>query len=89
MQNAFEIKGIRIGDGQPVICVPVVALKKEEVITNIRFLAEQKVQMIEIWSFLRPQNRKKKSAGFSGWVCVSLLPTMILTKLRMTGFCGC
>lgn len=42
MQNAFEIKGIRIGDGQPVICVPVVALKKEEVITNIRFLAEQK-----------------------------------------------
>ena len=24
MQNAFEIKGIRIGDGQPVICVPVV-----------------------------------------------------------------
>ena len=29
MQNAFEIKGIRIGDGQPVICVPVVALKKE------------------------------------------------------------
>ena len=45
MQNAFEIKGIRIGDGQPVICVPVVALKKEEVITNIRFLAEQKVQM--------------------------------------------
>ena len=47
MQNAFEIKGIRIGDGQPVICVPVVALKKEEVITNIRFLAEQKVQMIE------------------------------------------
>ena len=47
MQNAFEIKGIRMGDGQPVICVPVVALKKEEVITNIRFLAEQKVQMIE------------------------------------------
>ena len=30
MQNAFEIKGIRIGDGQPVICVPVVALKKEK-----------------------------------------------------------
>ena len=30
-----------------MICVPVVALKKEEVITNIRFLAEQKVQMIE------------------------------------------
>ena len=28
MQNAFEIKGIRIGDGKPVICVPVVALEK-------------------------------------------------------------
>lgn len=156
MQNAFEIKGIRIGDGQPVICVPVVALKKEEVITNIRFLAEQKVQMIEwrvdcfeevddfhavseVLQVIRPVlehtiflftfrtkqqggSRKmeewkilklnelaaksgcadlidleffestkpeKKSAGFSGWVCVSLLPTMILTKLRMTGFCGC
>lgn len=47
MQNAFEIKGIRIGDGRPVICVPVVAAEKEAVIEQIKKLTEQKVQMIE------------------------------------------
>ena len=45
MQNAFAIKGIRNGDGQPEICMPEEDLKKKEV--KIRFLAEQKVQMIE------------------------------------------
>ena len=35
MQNAFEIKGIRIGDGKPVICVPVVAPERETIIELI------------------------------------------------------
>lgn len=47
MQSAFEIKGIQVGNGQPVICVPVVAAKKEDVIGQIRKLTEQHVQMIE------------------------------------------
>ncbi len=47
MQNAFEIKGIRIGDGRPVICVPVVASEKERIIQNIKTLAEQHAEMIE------------------------------------------
>lgn len=47
MQNAFEIKGIRIGDGKPVICVPVVAPERETIIETIKSLTEQKVQMIE------------------------------------------
>ena len=47
MQNAFEIKGIRIGDGRPVICVPVVAPEKEEIIQNIKALTEQHAEMIE------------------------------------------
>lgn len=47
MQSAFEIKGIRIGDGRPVICVPVVAPDREEVIEQIKKLTEQKAQMIE------------------------------------------
>ncbi len=47
MQSAFEIKGIRIGDGRPVICVPVVASDREEVIEQIKKLTEQKAQMIE------------------------------------------
>ena len=47
MQNAFEIKGIRIGDGKPVICVPVVAPERETIIETIKALTEQKVQMIE------------------------------------------
>lgn len=47
MQNAFEIKGIRIGDGRPVICVPVVASEKERIIQNIKALTEQHAEMIE------------------------------------------
>ena len=47
MQNAFEIKGIRIGDGRPVICVPVVASEKEMIIQNIKALTEQHTEMIE------------------------------------------
>lgn len=47
MQNAFEIKGIRIGDGKPVICVPVVTPERETIIETIKALTEQKVQMIE------------------------------------------
>ena len=47
MQNAFEIKGIRIGDGKPVICVPVVSPEREAIIEHIKALTEQKVQMIE------------------------------------------
>ena len=47
MQNAFEIKGIRIGDGKPVICVPVVSPEREAIIEHIKALTERKVQMIE------------------------------------------
>lgn len=47
MQKPFEIKGITIGEGRPVICVPVVAAKAEDVVKKIKELTEKKVQMIE------------------------------------------
>ena len=47
MQKPFEIKGIMIGEGRPVICVPVVEKTTEGVVTKIRELGEKKVQMLE------------------------------------------
>ncbi len=40
-------KGISLGEGKPVICVPVVAEKKEEILTQIKSLAENGFSMIE------------------------------------------
>ncbi|MCD8132824.1 MAG: type I 3-dehydroquinate dehydratase [Clostridiales bacterium] len=47
MQKPFDVKGIRFGEGRPVICVPVVEREKDAVIQKIRALTEKKVQMIE------------------------------------------
>ncbi|MCC8029933.1 MAG: type I 3-dehydroquinate dehydratase [Lachnospiraceae bacterium] len=47
MQAPFDVKGIRFGEGRPVICVPVVEREKDAVIQKIRILTEKKVQMIE------------------------------------------
>lgn len=47
MQTSFEIKGVAIGEGRPVICVPVVEKTTECIVRKIRELAAKKVQMIE------------------------------------------
>ncbi len=47
MQKSFQIKDITIGEGRPVVCVPVVAASPEDVIAKIKGLAEKKVQMLE------------------------------------------
>ncbi|MCD7982055.1 MAG: type I 3-dehydroquinate dehydratase [Clostridiales bacterium] len=47
MQRPFDVKGIRFGEGRPVICVPVVEKEEGAVIRKIRALTEQNVQMIE------------------------------------------
>lgn len=47
MQTSFEIKGVTIGGGRPVICVPVVERTAQGIIEKIRELTEKKVQMIE------------------------------------------
>lgn len=47
MQSLLEIKGVTIGEGRPVICVPVVEAEASEVVQKIRELTEKKVQMIE------------------------------------------
>ncbi|MCD7864777.1 MAG: type I 3-dehydroquinate dehydratase [Clostridiales bacterium] len=47
MQTPFDVKGVRFGEGRPVICVPVVEREKDAVIQKIRALTEKHVQMIE------------------------------------------
>ncbi|MCD8232442.1 MAG: type I 3-dehydroquinate dehydratase [Clostridiales bacterium] len=47
MQEPFDVKGIHIGEGRPVICVPVVEKDAGLVVAKIRELVEKKVQMIE------------------------------------------
>ncbi len=47
MQQAFTVKGVTIGEGRPVICVPVVETDKAAVVAKIKELTLKKVQMIE------------------------------------------
>ncbi len=47
MRKPFDIKGIRFGEGRPVICVPVVETERDAVIDRISALADRDVQMIE------------------------------------------
>lgn len=43
----LTIKNQRIDDGRPIICVPVVAVSREEIVREIGALAQKKAQMIE------------------------------------------
>lgn len=47
MQQTFQIKGVHIGEGRPVICVPVVEAQSSDVVEKIKDLTQKKVQMIE------------------------------------------
>ncbi len=47
MPNPIDVKGIRFGDGRPVVCVPVVERDRDAVAAKIRELTEKKVPMIE------------------------------------------
>ncbi len=47
MKKLLEIKGKVFGAGKPLICVPVMDTEKEEIIAEIKRLAEEKVDMIE------------------------------------------
>lgn len=47
MNGSFEIKGYTIGEGRPVICVPIVASETEDIINKARELTEKRAQMVE------------------------------------------
>ncbi len=47
MQQAFTIKNKTIGEGRPIICVPVVETTAEAIIAKIEALSKKNVQMIE------------------------------------------
>lgn len=61
MSDKIQIKGRVIGEGKPLICVPVVEEQKEQIIDNIKLLAQKKCDMIE-WRmdcFLQVQNSEE------------------------------
>lgn len=47
MDKVIDIKGIRIGGGVPVVCVPIVATTASEILSEIKRLSNEHVQMIE------------------------------------------
>ena len=47
MQEPFEVKGQKIGEGRPLICVPVTEYEAEAVVEKVQRLTERQVQMIE------------------------------------------
>ena len=47
MQQKVVIKGKTLGEGKPLICVPVMGEKKQLLIEQVRRLVDMKPQMIE------------------------------------------
>ena len=47
MEKFLEIKRKKIGQGKPLICVPVMAKEKEEIVRQAKQLVERKTDMIE------------------------------------------
>lgn len=47
MQTSFQIKGRTIGEGRPILCVPVVAANADEIIAKVIDLTQRKAEMIE------------------------------------------
>ncbi len=85
MQEPFVIKGITIGEGRPVICVPVVETEDEAIIAKIRDLAQRGVKMIE-WrvdlfpGIAEPERVKAVLAAVKEDVAESILLFTIRTK---------
>lgn len=48
MQNVVEIRNIRLGEGIPKICVPLVAKTKEEFLKSAEALHEVKLDLVEV-----------------------------------------
>lgn len=47
MNNIVEVKDIRIGDGIPKICVPIVGINNLEIIDQVKNIKESKVDLVE------------------------------------------
>lgn len=48
MQNIVEIRNVRLGEGIPKICVPLVAKTKEEFLVSAKELADVKLDLVEV-----------------------------------------
>lgn len=47
MNQIISIKGKKLGEGKPLVCVPVMAAAKSEIIKQVRQLSEKNTEMIE------------------------------------------
>jgi 3-dehydroquinate dehydratase-1 len=47
MGNYVEVRGVKIGEGIPKICVPIVGKTKEEILSAARSFADVKVDVVE------------------------------------------
>jgi 3-dehydroquinate dehydratase-1 len=47
MSNYVEVRGVKIGEGIPKICVPIVGKTKEEILSAARSFADIKVDVVE------------------------------------------
>ena len=47
MQDIIHIKGYTVGEGKPLICVPIMYSKKDEIIAEARRLVGMGVPMVE------------------------------------------
>lgn len=47
MKKTVKIKGYRIGEGRPIVCIPIVAAQSEEILAQAARLGKERVPMIE------------------------------------------
>ncbi|WP_317368635.1 type I 3-dehydroquinate dehydratase [uncultured Tyzzerella sp.] len=48
MKNYIKIKNIKIGEGVPKICVPLIGMNKEEFLCNAKKLKDKKLDLVEV-----------------------------------------
>lgn len=88
--GTFEIKGITFGSGKPVICVPVMEKKKEDIVAKVCRLAEKGVSMIE-WRVdaFEDLERPEKVKEIFAEVAPFLKKTVFLFTFRTQKQGGC
>ena len=47
MSNYVEVRGVKIGEGVPKICVPIVGKTKEEILAAAKSFADVKMDVVE------------------------------------------
>ena len=91
MRKIIEVRNIKLGEGMPKVCVPIMGKNNEELIREIqlRFAMQRKeyyithkaIIEIEVLDGVLMQKLKKYLAN-NGYYCYNINNTLIISKYR-------